>query len=124
MHETTCSPRAQALKADVELNVEELLKDPTTSLRSMLHIVPGWDQVRGMSAGHVGSRTVGVLSVRPADAGLPALQECAKEAQVQQISGAMSNLVYRCSSARGHEVGLFWCSPLSQAARRCGQLQS
>ncbi|GAB4823326.1 hypothetical protein N2152v2_010372 [Parachlorella kessleri] len=57
----------------LDVDVDRVLKDPTAAFSDVLHVVPGWDE------------------------------ECAQHVKVQQISGAMSNLVFRCHGASALE---------------------
>jgi hypothetical protein len=120
---------------DDEVDVSLLLHDPRAALFPMLTKVRGWEEVgavtrcrRRMQAELVTSHwdcqrpyTLACMHGRPLEHGRQApvhadlnllpwrLQATLDDIKVSQLSGAMTNLIYRCRYKRGAEVTIFCC---------------
>ena len=85
----------------LELDIQQLLKDPKAALLPVLRTINGWEQVKlfeSCSGQLFGSSDTNMT--------FP-VQATADRVKVSQISGAMTNLVYRCSYTTPNKVSNF-----------------
>lgn len=88
-----------------DVNIRVLISDPAVGLHPVLSCLPGWELVSiSCPAGCLGPNLVGALPTGFLHLVVFLEQASPKDLEISQISGAMTNLVYRCRLKRTQKV--------------------